>query len=891
MNIFTLKLKNAIIMLFAFLALQAAAQVVPCGYDLAHGYLMSTDKKYSEDHNAIEEKIRETLRNQPTGKMQTAVLDIPIVVHVIHLGEAIGTGTNISNAQILGAIQGVNDRYKGANGFGVDMQINFCLAIRDPNGNPTTGINRVDGSAIPNYTTNGIFALQGVSPASCTNNSTAVKDLSKWPTSSYLNIWVVNKHCYTAGTLVGQASGQTGSAYDGITIMASYTLQSDISLAHELGHMLLLNHTFQGDAGGTVCPADTSCANNGDLICDTPPHKMYDWGATNPCSATGVWNNSRYNYMSYSWANVPGTFNATNCYFTQGQKDRARAAAYSVSVENYLNSNACTPPSPLDAGIQRFLYPVKTIYTNDCSLSGPVNPVVQLKNYGLSALTAVNINYHADNNPVSVYAWTGNLQPDSSVSVSLPALTLSQGAHSFIAYTSAPNGGVDAFMTNDSSNAFTDYVLSKTSAMTLSTNAIDPICFGDNNGSASVAASSSPSKFEVVENWEGATTDWTVVNGSEVNHWVIGTAVASSGNKSIYVTTDNVTNTYQVNASSSVHVYKDFYFPPGATNIKVKFDWECLGEGGGFQGVDRLRVYLVPITQYPQSSYQMGAAPFFTSTAIGSYYSQATFKTDSIIGLDANAGLTKRLVFNWRNNSAAGTQAPAALDNISVSYDLPAISSFTYSWNTNPVQSSAVANALTGGTYTVVVKDGNNCLDSAAVTLNQPAPFTVSITANDSTSFCPGDSVILSSGAANSYAWNNGDLTQSTTIFTAGTYSVTATDANGCSGTSNGITVTLLPAGSCTTGLNTLEQLNGLVLFPNPVRDVLNIEATDVASGTYKFILTNELGQILVNETQKVENGIIAKTISLKELGAGIYFLNVESGAANVTIKVSKVDQ
>ncbi len=852
-----------------FLSISTKAQQ-PCGYEKAREYQLQADPAFKNKEAQTEERIKTFIQNQNQNKLQTGVIDIPIVVHVIHLGEPVGTGSNISNAQILGAIQTLNNMYKSVNGFGVDMQINFCLAVRDPNGNPTTGINRADGSAVGNYATDGMFALQGVSTGTCTNNNNVIKDLSKWPPASYLNIWVVYKYCIPTGwTLYGQASGQTGSVYDGVTMFYTEMAPSKITLGHEIGHMLLLNHTFQGDGTGSTCPVDTSCANNGDLICDTPPHKRGDWGATNPCTALGIWDNSRYNYMAYSWANVPVSFNETNCLFTAGQKARARAAIYSLTNIKYLNSNGCTPPSAMDAGIESFTYPVKTTYTSNCNFPNAQSPVVQLKNYGLSTLSSVTINYRTDNNAWSNYAWSGNLLADSSTNVTLPSLAVTQGAHTFWAYTSNPNGAADGYTLNDSANFAMNYLLQQTSTLSLSASSVSPACFGGTDGSAGVNAVSSPSKFEVKEDWEGSSTDWTIVNGGEVNHWVIGSATSNGGNKSIYVTNDNISNAYQVNASSSVHVYKDFYFPAGATNIKIKFDWKNDGEGGGFNGVDRLRVYLVPTSKVPQPSYQLGIAPQYTATSIGSYYSNPTFKTDSIIGLDLNAGSSKRIVFNWRNNSAAGTQVPAAIDNIIVSYDLPAISAYTYSWTTTPSQSTATASSVGAGTYSVIVTDANNCAATTSVSVTNHAPLAVTITAASNT-VCINNSPLTLNGSPAGGTYSGTGVSGNSfdsSVAGVGTFTLTYnyTDMYGCSG-SDAMQMTV---GACT-GINQVSAANGLVVYPNPGQGKLTVQTNEETV----FYIVNELGEIILSGKADKENSF---AVQVADLSAGIYFLQAQS--------------
>ncbi len=100
----------------------------------------------------------------PEVTLDTAqVLTIPIVVHVVHLGEAIGVETNISDEQILSMVDNLNHRFRGdinaltsltdvydenELSLALDSKIQFCLASRDPNNNPTDGILRHNGSGL-----------------------------------------------------------------------------------------------------------------------------------------------------------------------------------------------------------------------------------------------------------------------------------------------------------------------------------------------------------------------------------------------------------------------------------------------------------------------------------------------------------------------------------------------------------------------------------------------------------------------------------------------------------------------------------------------------------------------------------------------------------------------
>lgn len=115
----------------------------------------------------------------------------------------------------------------------------------------------------------------------------------------------------------------------------------------------------------------------------------------------------------------------------------------------------------------------------------------------------------------------------------------------------------------------------------------------------------------------------------------------------------------------------------------------------------------------------------------------------------------------------------------------------TYHWSNNGNTQSI--NVNTTGTYSVTVTDTRGCQGTAqtSVTVN-PNP-TPSITPNGPTTFCQGYDVQLSAGGTYSqYNWSNAATTQTTLVNTSGTYSVTVTDANNCTGTAS-IPVTVNP--------------------------------------------------------------------------------------------------
>ena len=310
-----------------FFQMQGKCQSAECLTDHIHSNRMQTDSNYKKQIITLESQVEAITQNQENKKLSSALYTIPVVVHVLHLGESVGTGSNISDIQIQQAIVGLNSRFRNGNGLGADIELEFCLATKDPNGNSTNGINRVDGSNVANYSANGIAPTGN----SCSGAvEIAIKDLSRWPVSDYYNIWVVSEICN--GGFVGYASYPVGGLYDGLVIVSTSMTSNSGTLPHEVGHGFFLYHTFNGDGGNVSCPVDTNCLINGDRVCDTPPHKQGDCIATNPCTLDGVWDNSRYNYMSYC---------PLVNRFTQGQKDRIRATAIAAPRASLLTSVGC----------------------------------------------------------------------------------------------------------------------------------------------------------------------------------------------------------------------------------------------------------------------------------------------------------------------------------------------------------------------------------------------------------------------------------------------------------------------------------------------------------------------------------------------------------------------
>ncbi|MEM9023086.1 MAG: SprB repeat-containing protein, partial [Bacteroidota bacterium] len=115
----------------------------------------------------------------------------------------------------------------------------------------------------------------------------------------------------------------------------------------------------------------------------------------------------------------------------------------------------------------------------------------------------------------------------------------------------------------------------------------------------------------------------------------------------------------------------------------------------------------------------------------------------------------------------------------------------SYSWSN--AQTGTTITTLSNGSYTVTVTDVNNCTVTATGVVNEPAALSISLTAANLTCNTSGDGAITAGVTGGttpySYAWSNGATTAGVTGLAIGSYTVTVTDANGCS-TASGTTLT-----------------------------------------------------------------------------------------------------
>jgi len=165
-----------------------------------------------------------------------------------------------------------------------------------------------------------------------------------------------------------------------------------------------------------------------------------------------------------------------------------------------------------------------------------------------------------------------------------------------------------------------------------------------------------------------AANGWTDVQSASGNKWYVGTYTKTAGSRGVYVGTSASNNNYTKWGFSSAarvqHFYRDVTFPAGETDITLSFKWRCEGEVGH----DDIKVFLAPTGVTPTAGTEISAAYLVG----GAYDSENTYQIVTIQLSAANAGTTKRLIFQWRNdNNFLGTNPAGAFDEISLTTCAP----------------------------------------------------------------------------------------------------------------------------------------------------------------------------------------------------------------------------
>lgn len=723
------------------------------------------------------------------GKPKATLLTLPIIFHIITSGSG---ATNVAATWVQRQVDQLNLDYRNlagsTNPVAGDIQIEFCLALRDENNNVLSepGIHRVTS--------------YGAGPFSSNQMDANVKPGTIWNPNDYVNIWVADLSGGLLGyaqfpsnsTLSGLNTNGGGANTDGVVILntslgsvanpnpAGGIYGMGRTLTHELGHWLGLRHIW-GDGG---CTVDDFCN-------DTPKSDAanYNCTTTNSCNdGTPDPNDMIENYMDY-------TNDACMNIFTEDQKTRVRTVMdVATRRASLASSTKCNNLVANDAGISSIVSPTGTY----CGLT--FTPEVTIKNFGNQNLTSATILYNLDGGANQSFSWNGNLSPSATANVTLPSMTSTAGTHVFNVQTSNPNGSADGFAGNDSGSS--NFQLTQASAgLAL------PFTEG-------FVANTFPP------------TNWSITNGGNAITWVRSNSqgTAPSAGNSAVIDNFNTDITGDVDDLKLPSIDLSSY-----STASLTFDVAYARYNATYN--DQLDVVLSDDcgqtwnVVYSKASSTLATDPDQTT----GYTAPSTWRNETInltpyvgsnkvdIAFRNISGYGQFLYIDNINITGQSTSPTASFTasslNIcsgsSVTFTNTSSNASTYAWSFGPGAVPATAtgagphtvNYSNTGSYNVTLTiDGGTDVSTQTVTVsngNTPTILVNGTASSGSVQFCANQPISLtaSSIAGDTYQWqNNGNNVASGSSFTPitnGTYTVISTSSAGCTATSTSTVVTI----------------------------------------------------------------------------------------------------
>lgn len=207
--------------------------------------------------------------------------------------------------------------------------------------------------------------------------------------------------------------------------------------------------------------------------------------------------------------------------------------------------------------------------------------------------------------------------------------------------------------------------------------------------------------------------------------------------------------------------------------------------------------------------------------------------------------------------------------------------SLTYTWSNNGTTTS-IAN-LAAGTYTVTVKDANNCSVTATTSLTEPTALTASATCvetilGQSTGSATVTAAGGTPGAGYSYNWSSGATTATASSLPAGVVNVTVTDANNC-------TVSTNCEVQFVSGIEDVAGVSAISVYPNPSNGMFTVNLMLNASSAVEMNLMDVRGAVVLTEKFNSTTSI-TKVFDVTTLAKGVYNLKITTTSGVVSRKV-----
>ncbi len=317
------------------ISLPSLAQELPpfsCGTDEITTKRLATDKLYRDFVDSVKPK------KNKSGEDTTTVYTVPVAFVVYHLGEPVGAGSNVSEEALEVQLDIMNRMFAGQRPkfMGPNANIRFVLARQSFDCGAFGGVARVDARSVPGYEANGLDVGDGTKAQQLRN---LLPQFAATNTNEFLIVRVMHR-----------VTGNGGWAFYGGEVTVPANSMNNVSLSntlltHEVGHSLLLQHTFGGSnqlaPNQYQCPYNTNPLNQGDLVADTDPHQQNEpRNSCDPSSELAI-----NGCTGRPFGLIGRNFMSYGCdlkLFTRGQIDRMRSYLV-TNAQNLINSPYRTP--------------------------------------------------------------------------------------------------------------------------------------------------------------------------------------------------------------------------------------------------------------------------------------------------------------------------------------------------------------------------------------------------------------------------------------------------------------------------------------------------------------------------------------------------------------------
>jgi hypothetical protein len=579
------------------------------------------------------------------------IYSIPVIFHVIHNGEAVGTGRNISKAFIDSQLIQLNNDFRrkaNTSGFnthvnGADIEMQFTAATL----NPTNGVLGEPGIDRINRNTKGWTAP----PHLDTYMQSTVKPNSIWNPDKYLNIWICDL-TDASGLVLGYAQqpifpGNIGQDDDTATIAntdgivlhysvvgsstkksaGAYPFDEGRILTHEVGHFFGLRHVW----GEGNCDRD-------DYVFDTPRQNDVIFGCavtSNTCDDTNY--GSPYdsvdmvrNYMQYS-------DNACVNIFTTGQKNRMRIVmgAYGTGSPRReslrFSDRSMTKPK-----ISFIRTDTAVIERTSC-------------NFPWGFLIPIKISAAPTGTTYASLTITGNTNgQDYTITPDSLSFSATDSADKYFAVVMNPDA-----VTEGHEQAFFTLSVNDTNSIA-APDAYELIIWNDDNPPI---MGKRLSGYVFAEDFETPSTGWIkwdYIKGA--NRWLIGGSNGDfSSGKSAYISKDSSALSYNATSVSHTIIYHEIQ----ATNwdsLYLSFYYKCNGQtvSGNRKDFGKLMYSLDSL-----NFFQVNGTTDFADSSNATYFS--SFLPSFLWNRKFYLG------FYWQNDTATANNPPFAIDDILIS--------------------------------------------------------------------------------------------------------------------------------------------------------------------------------------------------------------------------------